>query len=410
MKDEFLATLSHELRTPLNAILGWATLIRRDRAPASLEQGLAAIDRNARVQVQLIEDLLDMSRITSGKLRLNLEPLEPISFVQAAVETIAPAARGKGLELRTFVNAATGIVQGDADRLQQVVWNLLSNAVKFTTAPGSIDVSIDGDGSQVTISVADSGPGIAPQFLPFVFERFRQWDASPTRVHRGLGLGLSIVRHLVEAHGGSVAASNRSDGVGAVFSVTLPLAADVARAEGQREGAPGARSPAPGPAPAAGVPLVGLTVLLVDDEPDARALGQRILERSGARVRVAASADEAMDVLSDETPDVIVSDLGMPRKDGYALLRQVRETAPAPAARIPAIALSAFARPEDRARAVRTGYAVLLSKPVEPDESRVGGGAGGGPRGGRAGPAVTGPPSLTGARAGRYDSSQHELT
>lgn len=369
MKDEFLATLSHELRTPLSAILGWSSLIRRGVTPEALQQGLAAIERNAHVQVQLVEDLLDMSRITSGKLHLHFAPVDPISFVQAAVDTIAPAARAKGLALRTVLRGSTGTVNGDADRLQQVVWNLLANAVKFGSSPGSIDVTIDADDAHLTITVADSGPGITPEFLPYVFDRFRQADASTTRVHRGLGLGLSIVRHLVEAHGGTVAARNRTDRSGAVFTVALPLAVDVARRHSPGGEAPTARTAAPEPPPpCAADPLRGVTVLFVDDEPDARVVGQRILEESGARVRVAASADEAIAVLTADTPDVLVSDLGMPDKDGYTLLREVRSMAPAPAAVIPAIALSAFARPEDRARALRAGYALHLAKPIEPNE------------------------------------------
>jgi PAS domain S-box-containing protein len=385
MKDEFLATLSHELRTPLNAILGWSSLIRRSSAPDSLEPGLAAIERNARVQVQLIEDLLDMSRITSGKLRLNFAPVDPISFVQAAVDTIAPAARAKGLDVRTVLRRSTGPVNGDSDRLQQVVWNLLSNAVKFGISPGSIDVTIDGDGGHVTITVADTGPGIDPRFLPYVFDRFRQADASSTRVHRGLGLGLAIVRHLVEAHGGWVTAANGTDRPGALFTVTLPVASDVPPIDAGEDEVREGRSPAAAPAAPAGARLRGVTVLFVDDEPDARVLGQRILEESGARVRVAASADEAMAVLATETPDVIVSDLAMPGKDGYTLLRQVRAMAPAPAAAVPAIALSAFAREEDRARALGTGYRMHLAKPIEPDElvtavDRAAGGAARTPR------------------------------
>ena len=367
MKDEFLATLSHELRTPLNAILGWSQLIRRKSDPDSLEQGLAVIERNARIQVQLIEDLLDMSRIISGKLRLNLKPIDPRSFVEAAIQTVEPAARAKGIELRTIQRGMAGSIRGDADRLQQVVWNLLSNAVKFTPHSGWVEVLLARDDGYVSITVSDRGEGIRPEFLPHLFLRFRQADASPTRGHRGLGLGLAIVRHRVELHGGSVTAGNRSDGGGASFTVLLPVSR--AGSHEAEDEIPATARTVEGPtALALDISLDGLTVLAVDDEPDARELVQHILERSGARVVLAASAAEAMPLVERERPDVLVSDIGMPGTDGYTLIRQIRALGPERNGALPAVALTAFARPEDLAQALSAGYLVHVAKPVEPQE------------------------------------------
>jgi len=367
MKDEFLATLSHELRTPLNAILGWSQLIRRKGDPQSLEQGLAVIERNARVQVQLIEDLLDMSRIISGKLRLNLRPLDPATFVEAAAQTVEPAARGKGIDLRMVYRGVTRPVHGDADRLQQVVWNLLSNAVKFTPEGGWVEVLLEQSDSHVSISVTDSGPGIDPEFLPYLFQRFRQADASTTRTHRGLGLGLAIVRNLVELHGGSVSATSSGTSGGAVFTVTLPTAEP--RIDTAEEPAPDRTADAEAAAaPAGATSLRGLTVLVVDDEPDARELIRHVLEGNGARVVSAASAADAMPLIERERPDVLVSDIGMPETDGYTLLREVRALGPARNGALPAVALTAFARPEDRTQALEAGYFLHVAKPVEPRE------------------------------------------
>ena len=362
MKDEFLATLSHELRTPLNAILGWSQLLRRGDQE-SMQHGLVVIERNARVQVQLIEDLLDMSRIVSGKIRLNPKPVEPVAFIEAAVQTIEPAARAKNIEVRTVVRGAPGAIHGDADRLQQVVWNLLANAVKFTPHAGWVELLVERTDSQVAITITDSGPGIPAEFLPYLFQRFQQADASTTRTHRGLGLGLAIVRHLVELHGGSVAAANAGEGRGASFTVTLPVAgAPLPAADAEMRTAEGGAG-----ATGAGL-LHGLTVLVVDDEADARELIREILEGSGAGVLLAGSAAEAFAIVERDRPDVLVSDIGMPGTDGYALLRQIRALGPERNGRVPAVALTAFARPEDRGNALRCGYLEHVAKPVEPQE------------------------------------------
>ncbi len=368
MKDEFLATLSHELRTPLNAILGWSQMLRRKSDQESLDQGLVVIERNARVQVQLIEDLLDMSRIIAGKLRLNLETVDPASFVHAAIQTIEPAARAKDIDLRAVLRGAPAPILGDPDRLQQVVWNLLSNAVKFTPESGWIEVRLVTADSHVVITVADSGPGIDPEFLPFLFERFRQGDASTTRRHRGLGIGLAIVRHLVESHGGSVAAANADAGGGAVFTVTFPVLPPAA-SDRMRRARLAARSTADADGgSAAQASLRGLRVLVVDDEPDAREVIRHVLESSGARVLLAASADEAIGVFEREIPDVLLSDIAMPGTDGYALLVQIRALGPDHNGTLPALALTAFAHPEDRARVLRAGFVAHVPKPVEPRE------------------------------------------
>ena len=365
MKDEFLATLSHELRTPLNAILGWSQLIRRERDPQTLEEGLEVIERNARVQVQLIEDLLDMSRIISGKLRLDVQTIDPSTSIIAAIETVTPAAAAKGVRIVRLLDSQAGLVAGDASRLQQIVWNLLSNAVKFTDQGGEIQVRLSRERNRVAIAVSDTGKGIDRAFVPHLFERFRQSDASTTRQHGGLGLGLSIVKQLVELHGGSITAASAGAGQGSTFTVELPAAVT------HREKRDGSRA-RPIAAQTAGrsfsdSELDGLGVLVVDDEKDARGLVKRVLEDYGAVVTLAASAYEAMELVPTVKPDVLVSDIGMPGMDGYELLRRVRALG-TPAGNVPAIALSALARSEDRARALGAGYTVHMSKPVEPHE------------------------------------------
>jgi CheY-like chemotaxis protein/two-component sensor histidine kinase len=361
MKDEFLATLSHELRTPLTAILGWAQVLRRgSRDQADLHRGLQTIERNARAQAQLIEDLLDMSSIASGKVQLEMLSLSPAAIAAAAIETVRPAAVARQIDLLTEFETLAGMVAGDANRLQQIIWNLLTNAIKFTPHGGRVTVGVRREGDQIAIFVRDTGIGIAAGFINHVFERFRQADATTTRKHGGLGLGLSIVKHLVEQHGGTVSAESAGEGLGACFTVRLPRRND--RNEPLPTGAPGA-----GRAVAAH-DLSGLQVLVVDDEDDARELIKRILNDCNADVLTAATATEALKLLQYARPDLMVSDLGMPEVDGYALLDRIRALGPARGGDLPAIALTAFAHAEDRVRALSSGFLAHISKPVEPNE------------------------------------------
>ncbi|WP_082507128.1 MULTISPECIES: ATP-binding protein [unclassified Duganella] len=365
MKDEFLATLSHELRTPLTAILGWAQVLRRgNRTQEEQLRGLETIERNARAQAQLIEDLLDMGRITSGKVLLDMKLLMPAVVVDAALEAVRPAAEAKGIRLeRDF--SATGHVAGDANRLQQVVWNLLTNALKFTPRGGTVRASIWAHEGHVDITVSDNGLGIRHEFLPHVFERFRQADASTTRRHGGLGLGLSIVKHLVEQHGGTVAASSEGEGMGSSFSVRLPLASGEIRAARMHSPARSERAPLP----ELGLrDLAGLKVLLVDDEADARELVGRILRDCNCEVQCAANAAEAIALARGSHYDLLVSDIGMPDVDGFELLSRIRALGPARGGALPAIALTAFARPEDRLHALESGFLDHVPKPIEPSE------------------------------------------
>jgi len=357
-KDEFLGVVSHELRTPLNAVLGWSQLLRGPSAadPAVLAKGLAVIDRNARAQAKLIEDLLDVSRIITGKLRLELRPLELEATILAALEVIRPAADAKGLDLSSALEAGA-VVSGDPDRLQQVVWNLVSNAVKFTPTGGRVEVALRRRRTSVRLVVSDSGRGIDPDLLPHVFERFWQADSSPTRHHGGLGLGLAIVRHLVELHGGSVRAESGGTGRGSTFTVRLP-----AREETSADGPCPPRDSDLGPR--AETRLDGLRVLVVDDEADTRELTAAMLAQAGATVTVAGGAAEALAALELAVPDVLVSDIGMPGEDGHALLRRVR--ASTRLCRLPALALTAYASPEDARQAVRAGFHTHLPKPAEP--------------------------------------------
>ncbi|HEY0007724.1 MAG TPA: response regulator [Tepidisphaeraceae bacterium] len=366
VKDEFLATLSHELRTPLNAILGWTQIIGQGNpADEDTREGLIVIERNARAQVQLIEDLLDMSRITSGKVRLNMQPLHPADVVQAALDTIQPAADTKGVRLIKSIDpAGVNTIVGDPHRLQQVIWNLLTNAVKFTRRDGTVEVRLEQGDELLNISVSDSGEGIEPDFLSHVFDRFRQADGTTTRQHGGLGLGLSIVKNLVELHGGLVRATSAGTNRGATFVVSLP----------SKRLPPEAAAMLPPPAAVKNTPgkddhcdarLDGVKVLIVDDEDDARDLMRRLLGACGAKVLLAASSAEAIEVLQQERPNVLVSDIGMPGEDGYALIRRVRALAADDLRTIPAIALTAFARAEDRQRTLNAGYHVHLAKPVE---------------------------------------------
>ena len=367
MKDEFLATLSHELRTPLSAILGWAQVLRRGtRDAADLQRGLQTIERNARAQAQLIEDLLDMSRITSGKVLLDMQTVAPPQFIDAAVDTVRPAADAKNITLEKHYDGAGASIAGDPARLQQVIWNLLSNAIKFTPRDGRVAISVGERDGQVEITVQDNGVGIKPEFKAHVFERFRQGDASTTRRHGGLGLGLSIVKHLIEQHGGTVRVDSAGEDLGASFTIALPAA--TRQAQAARPERP-AFSPAPPLASELMLrDLAGLRVLVVDDEADARELINRILSDCQAQVRTAASAAQALAALRAGPADVLVSDLGMPDVDGFELLARVRALGPAAGGNVAAVALTAFARSEDRLRALEAGFSAHISKPVEPSE------------------------------------------
>jgi signal transduction histidine kinase len=359
MKDEFLATLSHELRTPLNAILGWAHLLQSGRADAAMtERAVAVIRNNAQAQSQLIEDILDVSRIIGGKLRLNIGEVALREVIEAALDSVTPAAQAKAITVRADFEDIPPI-QGDRDRLQQVVWNLLSNGVKFTPREGRVHVRLYREGDDVAVSVQDSGIGISHDFLPHVFDRFSQADASATRRHGGLGLGMAIVRHLTELHGGTVRASSEGENRGATFVARLPVKAPTVQfPEPEPVHAEAASEPPPHPQ------LDGVRVLLVDDEPDASAFLSTLLERQGAVVAIAGSAAEAIAALRLAPPDVLVSDLAMPGVDGFDLIRRVRSLSSAEGGGTPAVALTAYVRPEDARAALDAGYHRHLPKPV----------------------------------------------
>ena len=353
LKDEFLATLSHEIRTPLNAVLGWTRILRTQQHLKSRDHALDVIERNAASQLRLIEDLLDTARVISGKLRLEVRTVRFEDVVQAAIEVVTPAATAKGIPITTSVDVLP-TVQGDADRLQQVVWNLLSNAVKFTARGGHINVSAATAGDSVVLTVRDTGEGIDREFLPYVFDRFRQADASTSRRQGGLGLGLALVRQLVELHGGTVTVDSAGIDTGTIFTVRLPA--------GQSESppkAPWARDGA--------VTIRGLSVLVVEDDRDGRAMLVTILKNYGARVRAVASAASALRILAGQRfkPDVLLSDIGLSGTDGLALIEQIRGAASARMRRLPAIAVTAYANPEDRDRALRAGFQAHLPKPID---------------------------------------------
>jgi PAS domain S-box-containing protein len=365
LKDDFLATLSHELRTPLNAIIGWVHLLERGKDdPTTAEEGLSVIFRNARAQAQLIEDLLDMSRITAGKLRLEVQHVDLLDVIAGAIESVRPAADAKGIRLIKVLDSSKTSVSGDPHRLQQIVWNLLSNAIKFTPKGGRVQIELKRINSHVELKVMDNGHGIPPDFLPHVFERFRQADSSTTRSFAGLGLGLAIVKQLVELHGGTVHVSSGGKDKGATFTICLPVA--VARFQ-----EPGHKPCADGPTgndhPTA-ISLDGVKVLVVDDEPDARNLVKRILDDSRAIVLTAGSAAEAMKLFAKERPHVIVSDIGMPDQDGYDFMRTVRSFSSEEGGQTPAAALTAYARPQDRRQALMAGFQSHVVKPADPAE------------------------------------------
>jgi PAS domain S-box-containing protein len=358
-KDDFVAMVSHELRTPLNAILGWTQLMTRGRNdPALIQRGIDVVARNTRLQAQLISDLLDISRIVAGKLQLDTRSVDLRSIVGQSLETIEEEARTKGIAIEQSLDDAGSLVSGDAARLQQICWNLLSNAVKFTPRGGRVSVRLKFDGQWAQIEVADSGVGIRPEFLPHVFDRFQQADRTITRQFGGLGLGLAIVKHLVELHGGAVQAASQGEGKGATFLVTLPVLSDVAEQERRRE-------PSDGVDP--GVALDAIRLLVVEDEADTLEFLRRLLTTHGATVLTAATAGEALSLVRDQRPDLMISDIGLPEMDGYDLIQNVRRQ-PSPGRDIPAIALTAYARSEDRTRALRAGYQAHIAKPVEPNE------------------------------------------
>jgi PAS domain S-box-containing protein len=364
LKDEFLATISHELRTPLTAILGWAHLLRTGRLDEKNEAGaLETIERNARTQAQLIEDLLDVSRIITGKLRLDVRAVDPNFFIESAIEAVRPAAEAKGIRVQKIVDTGVVSVSGDPVRLQQVVWNLLSNAIKFTPKGGRVQIRLERVNSHIEIAVSDTGEGITPEFLPHVFDRFRQADQQTTRRHGGMGLGLAIVRHLAELHGGNVRAESPGEGKGATFTVLLPVAPVYQSSEVRESVQPVGG----GTLPTYECPekLDGLRVLIVDDDPDTRELLKAGLGRCGAEVVTAATAGEALEAIAADPPDLLISDIGMPGEDGYELIRKVRALPTERGGRVPAVALTAYARTEDRLRALRAGYQMHVSKPVE---------------------------------------------
>ncbi|MEH2162186.1 MAG: AAA family ATPase [Nostoc sp.] len=362
IKDEFLAVLSHELRTPLNPILGWAKLMRsRKLDQATSDRALETIERNAKLQTQLIEDLLDVSRILQGKLNLNFGRINLISVIEAAIETVRLSAQAKSIEIQTILESGVGLVLGDANRLQQVIWNILSNAIKFTPSEGQVKIKLEQVGSQVQICVTDTGKGIAPEFLPYVFDYFRQADGATTRKFGGLGLGLAIVRHLVELHGGTVQAESLGEEQGATFTVKLPCLQNESKAiKDERNNSSLVEDQS--------LPLSGLKILVVDDDADMREFLPFMLEQYGATVTTVASAIEALTILSQFQPNLLISDIGMPEMDGYMLMRQIRSLKPEQGGTIPAIALTAYAGEMDYQQAIAVGFQQHISKPVDPEE------------------------------------------
>lgn len=355
LKDEFLATMSHEIRTPLNAVLGWTQILRTQSSGKSLEHALNVIERNAASQLRLVEDLLDTARIMSGKLRLDVRTLDLVAVAQAAIDVVLPGARAKGIEIRPHFEVATAAVNADADRLQQAIWNVMANSLKFTGPGGAIDVTVKSDAQVVTIVIADTGEGISAEFLPFIFDRFRQADASASRRHGGLGLGLALTRQIVELHGGSIEASSGGRGLGASFSIRLPVADTTASARAAESSDLNDTS------------LNGVVILLVDDVDDGREMLEVGLSGFGAAVLAVASTEAALKALESETltPDVLVADIGLPESDGYELIRRVRSL-PRPIGHLPAVAVTAYADPEDRIKSLAAGYQLHITKPANP--------------------------------------------
>jgi signal transduction histidine kinase/ActR/RegA family two-component response regulator len=370
LKDEFLATVSHELRTPLNAIIGWSHMVRSGNLDeATIARAIETIERNAKAQAQLIEDILDVSRVITGKLRLNIEPVDLASIINAAIDSVQLAAESKGIELEVTVRPPARHVAGDSSRLQQVVWNLLSNAIKFTPSGGRVEVRLERAGTNAQITVVDTGEGIHAAFLPFIFDRFRQADGTSTRKHGGLGLGLAIVRHLVELHGGTIHAESPGEGAGSKFTIRLPLALTSESTKGRRMDICTVRPS--NESNGQGEPRLALDcvkVLLVDDDQDTLNMISAMLTDYGAIVQTAASSADALEALRWYKPDVIVSDLAMPYEDGYSLIRKLRALGTESGKQTPAVALTAYVRVEDRARALSAGFNMFVPKPIEPDE------------------------------------------
>jgi signal transduction histidine kinase/ActR/RegA family two-component response regulator len=367
MKDEFLATVSHELRTPLNAIIGWSHLIRSGSLDAAtVKRAVETIDRNAKSQAQLIEDILDVSRMITGKLRLNNEPVDLSAVINASIDSVQLALDSKDIELEVTLEPSARHTLGDASRLQQIIWNLLANAIKFTPSGGRIEVKVERAESNARIRVSDSGQGISLVFLPFIFDRFRQADGTTTRAHGGLGLGLAIVRHLVELHGGTIQAESAGEGKGATFTIKLPLAPYPQRKAGKKVTA--SLQPKKDSEFTSLPALDHVRVLLVDDDPDTLQILSVILGESKAQVQTAASVSEAMEALEWYQPDVLVSDLAMPGEDGYSFIAKVRTLDAANGKQTPAVALTSYVRVEDRTRALAAGFNMFVPKPVQPNE------------------------------------------
>jgi PAS domain S-box-containing protein len=366
LKDEFLATVSHELRTPLSAILGWAAMLKSGAMnEETLRNALEVIERNARAQAEIIDDILDVSRIITGKLRIDSNAVELAPLIRHAVETLRPAALAKSIRLEASLDENGAFVVGDSDRLQQIIWNLVSNAIKFTPAGGDIEIRLEQVDSHAEIKISDNGAGISREFLPFVFERFRQNDASTTRAHGGLGLGLAIVRHLVEMHGGTVTAESRGEGKGSTFTVRLPLTG-----KHQVTALPAEESPAETRERkktfAAATDLSGLRVLVVDDDADTLEMLHIVLKKYGAAVQTAASSADALAVFRQWKPDVLISDLGMPVEDGFTFIAKIRALSPAEGGNTPAAALTAYVAEKDRLEALAAGFQIHISKPIDP--------------------------------------------
>jgi CheY-like chemotaxis protein/two-component sensor histidine kinase len=372
VKDEFLATLSHELRTPLTSVLGWSRLLRSGKlSKTEQERGLAIVERNAQAQTKLIEDLLDVSRIITGKLRIEFQAVQLAAVVKDVIDEFRPAAEAKGIEVTDNIDTSAGPVKGDPARLKQVVGNLLSNAIKFTNQGGHIDISLERIDERARLRIQDNGVGIEPAVLPYIFERFKQADSSNVRAHSGLGLGLAIVQHLVREHGGTVSAESAGPEKGATFTADFPLATAEVAAESVAHTDLFSTTPRNRKTTEHGLDpcaLDGINVLIVEDEPDTRDLLTTILQECGATVSSVDSAKDAITSIQRDPPNVLLSDIGMTGENGYDLIREVRALPPEKGGNIPAVALTAYARPSDRRRALIAGFHVHLAKPVEPDE------------------------------------------
>jgi CheY-like chemotaxis protein len=370
MKDEFLATISHELRTPLTAILGWASMLNRGSlSQCQTRHALQVIQQSARSQARLVDDILDTARIITGRLKLDAHPVKIERVFQAAIDVIRPSAEAKRIALQAGIDDRSSIVFGDANRVQQVIWNLLSNAVKFTSEGGRVEAGLSRSGGHVEITVTDTGMGIEPEFMPYVFDRFRQADSTSTRKYSGLGLGLAIVRHVVEMHGGTVAASSPGKGQGATFKVRFPIASpDILLQPVKRAPGPEVKQPTQPNHVDGKHNLAGIRVLVVDDDLDTLEVLKVILQNRGAEVITASSAGDALQALEQSLPDALVSDLAMPEHDGYELIAEIRQRGPERGGNIPAVALTAYARVEDRMRALTAGFHMYLPKPVDSNE------------------------------------------